>query len=42
MGDTLNSLKVAGDISEDSTVTARVLKKQSIKGNVFGQVIITG
>ena len=42
VGDILGTIRVGGDISEDSVVTARVLKRQQIRGQVFGEIVITG
>ncbi len=42
VGDTLGLLKVGGNITEESTVQARVIRRQAIGGQVFGQVIVTG
>lgn len=42
IGDTLGLLKVANNIDADSIVQARVLQRQKIGGQVFGQIIITG
>jgi len=40
--DTLESLNVGHNIQDNATVTARRINNQQIKGQVFGDVIITG
>jgi hypothetical protein len=40
--DTIESLNVGKNIQENATVTARKINNQNVKGQVFGDVVITG